>query len=138
MSTSLAALLAHNGLRVTKPRQRVFETLQTSETPLTIGEIARRCTDIDRTTIYRVIDKFCDLHIVTIVTVGWKHHYELAEPFVPHHHHLFCTHCRNAQPIQDDQLESFIQQLSTKYNFVATKHHFELEGICAHCRYRKK
>lgn len=134
MEQPLAGILCQAKMRLTKPRQAVFEALRTAAVPLPISDIARMCPDIDRTTVYRVIETFQQLDIVTAITIGWKQHYELAEPFVPHHHHLFCTICRNAQPIQDAELESFIRTLGDKYNFVAIKHHFELEGTCSHCR----
>lgn len=134
MEQSFAAILRRANLRLTKPRLAVFQALQTATVPLAITDIIKRCPGVDRATVYRVIETFQELDIVTTITVGWKQHYELAEPFVPHHHHLFCITCRNAQPMYDADLEAFIQALGDKYNFVATKHHVELEGMCAHCR----
>ena len=78
---------------------------------------------------------FDTLNIINTITIGWKNYYELAEPFIPHHHHLYCINCQNAEPIQSQELEKLIDLIGKKHNFIVTKHHFELEGICEKCRH---
>ena len=127
-------LLKQHNLRLTKPRQQVFEVLQQSAVPLTISDIVKKCKNIDRASVYRTLVTFDQLHIVSAVAIGWKNYYELAEPFIPHHHHLYCIHCQNAEPIQTPELEQLVGYLSRKHQFTVVKHHFELEGICKNCQ----
>lgn len=124
-----------HGLRLTKPRQQIFDILKNSEIPLTVGDIAKNCKNINRTSIYRTLIIFDRLKIINTIYVGWKNYYELAEPFIPHHHHLYCINCQNAEPIQPKELEKLVDYIGKKYNFIVTKHHFELEGICEKCRH---
>lgn len=135
---TLDDLFKKHNLRLTKPRQQVFDALQKSDVPLTISDIAKKCKDINRTSVYRALVAFNDLKIINVVHVGWKNYYELAEPFIPHHHHLYCIRCQNATPIQTPELEQLINYLSRKYSFLVIDHHFELEGVCQKCRQKQQ
>lgn len=130
----LSEILKTANLRLTEPRKVVFLALQNSDIPLTASDIVYSCSDINRTSVYRILETFYQLNIITTIYVGWKPHYELAEPFLPHHHHLICSNCKTADPLQDAELEAFIKSLGQKYQFNITKHHFELEGLCRNCQ----
>jgi len=131
----LNEIFERHNLRLTKPRQQVFDILRNSDVPLTVGDIAKNCKNINRASIYRTLLMFDTLNIINTITIGWKNYYELAEPFIPHHHYLYCINCQNAEPIQLQELEKLIDLIGKKHNFIVTKHHFELEGICEKCRH---
>ena len=131
----LNEIFERHNLRLTKPRQQVFDILRNSDVPLTVGDIAKNCKNINRASIYRTLLIFDNLNIINTITISWKNYYELAEPFIPHHHHLYFINCQNAEPIQSQELEKLIDLTGKKHNFIVTKHHFELEGICEKCRY---
>ncbi len=131
----LNEIFERHNLRLTKPRQQVFDILRNSDVPLTVGDIAKNCKNINRASIYRTLLMFDNLNIINTITISWKNYYELAEPFISHHHHLYCINCQNAEPIQSQELEKLIDLISKKHNFIVTKHHFELEGICEKCRH---
>ena len=132
---TLSEIFEQHGFRLTKPRQQIFDILKNSEIPLTVGDIAKNCKNINRTSIYRTLIIFDRIKIINTIYIGWKNYYELAEPFIPHHHHLYCINCQNAEPIQPKELEKLVDYIGKKYNFIVTKHHFELEGICEKCRH---
>ena len=132
---TLSEIFEQHGFRLTKPRQQIFDILKNSEIPLTVGDIAKNYKNINRTSIYRTLIIFDRLKIINTIYIGWKNYYELAEPFIPHHHHLYCINCQNAEPIQPKELEKLVDYIGKKYNFIVTKDHFELEGICEKCRH---
>lgn len=132
---TLSEIFEQHGFRLTKPRQQIFDILKNSEIPLTVGDIAKNYKNINRTSIYRTLIIFDRLKIINTIYIGWKNYYELAEPFIPHHHHLYCINCQNVEPIQPKELEKLVDYIGKKYNFIVTKHHFELEGICEKCRH---
>ena len=132
---TLSEIFEQHGFRLTKPRQQIVDILKNSEIPLTVGDIAKNYKNINRTSIYRTLIIFDRLKIINTIYIGWKNYYELAEPFIPHHHHLYCINCQNAEPIQPKELEKLVDYIGKKYNFIVTKHHFELEGICEKCRH---
>lgn len=130
---TLSEIFEQHGFRLTKPRQQIFDILKNSEIPLTVGDIAKNCKNINRTSIYRTLIIFDRLKIINTIYIGWKNYYELAEPFIPHHHHLYCINCQNAEPIQSQELEQLIDYIGQKHSFIITKHYFDLEGVCKKC-----
>lgn len=131
----LSAILSAHHLRNTKPRQAVFAALQRAAAPLTISHLIAQCSTIDRTSIYRTLQLFTRHGIVSVVPIGWKRAYELAEPFMPHHHHLQCTRCRRLIDIQTPELEQLIAAISQRHHFQPTDHHFEINGFCHSCQH---
>ena len=130
----LQKLLAAQGFRLTAAKQAVFKALFKADRPLLVAEIQQRCTNIDRSSVYRVLTAFTELNIVTQVPQGWKTRYELAEPFKAHHHHLQCERCGELVALDTPQLEAVVHQLAKKHAYTLTSHHVELTGICAKCQ----
>ena len=59
-------------LRLTKSRCEVFTALESIDVPLTIAEIAKRCPNTNRTSIYRILETFHELHVINTIHIGWK------------------------------------------------------------------
>lgn len=136
MDQELTTVLSAHKLRVTKARQTVFRALSSANKPLYIHDIIALCPNIDRVSVYRIIDLFHRLHIMDIIYVGWKKQYELTTPFKAHHHHLYCKNCGKTVEINSSKLESFIDELSREYSFYGTSHKFEVSGLCSLCQDR--
>lgn len=133
MNSELATIFSTRGLRLTKPRQSVFDALLKAGKPLHIQDIILLCPEIDRVSVYRTIDLFHQLHILDTVHIGWKKQYELAGPFKPHHHHLYCKNCGKTVEINSNKLEDFVDDLAGENGFRATGHKFEIAGLCNEC-----
>lgn len=134
MHPELNKIFASHGLRLTKPRQTVFDILHASDTPLAISRIAKQAKEIDRVSVYRTIELFVELNIAEPVPVGWKQRYELTSPFQPHHHHLYCVKCGQLTDIHSKTLEQLVAAITAKYNFTPQEHKFEISGLCQQCR----
>ena len=126
----LNEIFERHNLRLTKPRQQVFDYPAKFRRTSYGRRYCEKLQNINRASIYRTLLMFDNLNIINTITIGWNNYYELAEPFIPHHHHLYCINCQNAEPIQSQELEKLIDLIGKKHNFIVTKHHFELEGIC--------
>lgn len=131
---SLRDFLRTTNHRHTTARQLVWDVLQQSPQPLYIRELVKLCGNIDRSSLYRTLELFVELGIVTIVHTGWKQRYELSGPFKPHHHHLQCERCGELTAIDTPELENLINNLSRTHAFHVSAHHFELRGICNKCK----
>jgi Fur family ferric uptake transcriptional regulator len=131
--TELEVIFARKSLRMTTPRQLVFESLRGSEMPLAIGDIIKKCPSIDRVSIYRTIELFGELGIVEVVPTGWKQRYELTSPFKSHHHHLYCTNCHKLIDIHSKRLEQLVASIAKESGFIADEHKFEVSGLCNKC-----
>ncbi|MDB5176733.1 MAG: Fur family transcriptional regulator [Candidatus Saccharibacteria bacterium] len=132
--SELEVIFAREQLRMTSPRLAVFDAMRSSEMPLSIGEITKKCSAIDRVSIYRTIDLFVQLGIAEAVPVGWKKQYELTSPFQSHHHHLYCSSCGSLVDIHSKKLEQIVAAIARDYDFAPSEHKFEVSGLCKNCR----
>lgn len=133
MDNSFKDMLLKSGNRVTQPRVALYRLLKEQSSPLSLAEINKRAKNIERTSIYRTLQLFRDLHIVTVIPFGWKQRYELAEPFMPHHHHLICESCGSLKEIGSEKIEKIVEAISNDEGFETLHHHFEIRGTCSKC-----
>ena len=131
---SIQSILSEQKLRVTTPRVTVFEALERAREPISLRTLVETLPEIDRVSIYRTLELFEQLHIITVVHIGWKKRYELAAAHQRHHHHhLVCTHCGSITEINSERLEMVIHTLTGAHGFTPTGHTFEITGICDKC-----
>lgn len=134
MDNELERIFASNQLRLTGPRREVFTILKANDDPMAASDIATRCKEADRTSVYRTLELFTELGITHIVPFGWKQRYELASPFKSHHHHLSCIQCGKLIDIHSPQLERAMAKVASDNGFSETEHTFEIRGRCSNCR----
>lgn len=134
MEHDLEKLLATAGLRITTPRKAVFRTLKAATYPLSQVEISATTPSVDKVSVYRTIELFLNLGVVVGVAHGWKQRYELAAPFRPHHHHMYCIKCGKVEEFQSKRLEKILHDLTRADDFQVLEHTFEVTGICRECR----
>ncbi|HUA12954.1 MAG TPA: Fur family transcriptional regulator [Candidatus Sulfotelmatobacter sp.] len=134
----IATVLRKNGLKVTKQRLLVFETLEKCE-PVTMNELYDLVKgQLDRASLYRIITAFEELSIVSRINIGWKYKIELSDAFSEHHHHLTCIRCGKIVPINEEELEGFIDSLTLSHKFKPTEHQIEVQGYCEACSSKKQ
>lgn len=129
------------GYFLTGPRYDIAKVLAETPTHMSAEEIHQLLgtVRIDASTVYRVLNLFCDLRIVRkIVVDNGPAQYELSERFLVHHHHLICKHCGRVINFDEfDLLESELVRLEKlfrrKYKFVVADHKIEFEGVCVRC-----
>lgn len=128
-------VLTNNKCRITKARLETFRLLAVPE-PQSMNEIITRAKGrVDRVSVYRTIDLFERLGIITRIQYGWKYKIELSDIFIGHHHHMSCLRCSNTIGIEEEaHIDELIEQLSHKVGFTPTRHVFEVEGYCQSCR----
>jgi Fur family transcriptional regulator, ferric uptake regulator len=124
---------AHQSL--TKARLLVFDTIQLHG-PLSMNELVSRTdSQIDRATVYRVVDLFEQLEIVSKLQIGWKYKLELSGQFSSHHHHLTCLNCSKIIDIEPSEtIEKAIAEMANAQGFKLKAHQLEITGICQNCQ----
>ncbi len=132
--SELEVIFAREQLRMTQPRQTIFEIMRASEVPLSIGDITKKCSQIDRVSVYRTLELFVRLDIAEVVPTGWKQRYELTSPFKSHHHHLYCTSCGALVDIHSKRLEQIVATIARDHEFTPSEHKFEVSGLCKSCQ----
>jgi Fur family ferric uptake transcriptional regulator len=132
----LSHLLRAAGQRVTAQRLAVLSAFSLPGEHLTAEEIVERVQRaspiVDRSTVYRTLERFRDLRLITETDLGeGVRQYELLDE--ERHHHLICHKCRCMIEFDDELLDEVRDQIFARYGFTAGIEHLALFGLCAHC-----
>lgn len=123
--------------RDTTARKAILDILTTSDEPLTVKDIiqllSKRAFDVDRTTVFRIMNAFTDRGIVRKLEFGeGNFRYELLS--LPHHYHIVCTKCGTIRDVEGCYVEDVEKETATKYNFKITHHRLDFFGLCERCQ----
>ena len=132
----LLGRLREQGGRVTTARRAVLATLLDAEEHLSADDLAAavqaRHPDVHLSTIYRTLDAFERLGVVTHVHLGHgRAAYHLSTQV---HHHAVCEACGQVIELPAEIFESVDRRLRDDFGFTAEAHHFAFSGTCAACR----
>lgn len=121
------------GLKATRERVAILNLLNKSRKPITVDEILKQITGVDRATIYRNVDSLKKLGLIRQVDLWHGHsHYELAG--AEEHHHLVCVNCEKTIDIDcaHKSLSKLILKEFPDFSKIVG-HSFEFFGICKSC-----
>ena len=136
---SVFGILRDEGLRITRKRTAILETLFESDAPMSLQEIQqgaaqRAGTTPDFATVFRMLNLMEQLHLVHKVSLQRSSsYYELSDPR-KHYDHLICKKCNQVIlidipcPIGDTE-----KKLARQYGFRDLSHSLEFFGICPTC-----
>ena len=129
------------GLKVTHPRTKILEVLQTNpEDHLSADAIhsylASHNESIGLATVYRVLTQ---LEMAGLVQKNqFKENQSTYEIKKQHHDHLICTTCGKIIEFINDDLEKLQEKISEKYQFRLDSHVMTLFGECANGKCKGK
>lgn len=131
----LRKILEDGSYKVTKGRLLIFKLLYNQEPQTMANLVAASSKEIDRVSVYRIIELYEKMGIVKRINIGWKYKLELSDVFLDHHHHISCIKCGRVVAIKEEEkLEARIDQLGKEAGFVLTSHQIELQGYCSKCK----
>jgi len=123
------------GLKVTLPRMKILEILETSETRhMSAEDVYKRLLDaredIGLATVYRVLTQFEAAGLVS------RHHFEgghsVFEMNEGHHHdHIVCTRCGKVVEFFDETIEKCQEAVAKKAGFSIRDHSLIIYGECS-------
>lgn len=122
------------GLKVTLPRIKIMEVLETSKKRhLSAEDIYRKLLgageDIGLATVYRVLSQFEEAGIVNRNNFETDHSvFELAEG--KHHDHIVCLDCGRVEEFLDETIETRQESVADKLGFDIADHSLTLYGNC--------
>ena len=136
-SAPVASLRAA-GYRATPQRLAILHVLETSDRPLTAGEILSRMAD-NRSgvpTIYRNLQQFAEQGWIESIIGA-----DLTMRFVrccstKHHHHIQCEHCGRMVELEGCGVLESLKALASRSGFDVTRHQIQLFGLCKDCQGR--
>jgi Fur family ferric uptake transcriptional regulator len=131
------------GLKVTLPRLKILEILESNSTRhLSAEDIYRQLIDLQEdiglATVYRVLTQFEGAGLVT------RHHFEDGMAVFElnhgaHHDHIVCLDCGRVEEFSDPAIEIRQTEIATKLAFEIRDHSLILYGHCkrTNCPSRK-
>jgi len=138
---AIPRLLARRGYRITAPRRAVLDALATTREPRTVAQLHRALGGerVNLVSVYRTVKLLCDVGLVRATDAAQgQRRYELAEPFMAHHHHLICRRCAQIEDLdgcllEEDVLARLGRRVRQSHRFRVTDHELRFFGICRRC-----
>jgi len=133
-----AHLLENSGLSSTPNRLKILEVIGNNNYPLNpreIIDIVSRSTDINRVTVYRILDLLVEKKIIDRISSGGRSfHYGLApnEHHQPHPH-FYCRECGSMECLNPESLHLDIKPLNRTFPGLIDNIQVCLDGICKNC-----
>jgi Fur family ferric uptake transcriptional regulator len=136
-SAALAERLLGIGVRPTRQRMQVLETLAAEPHDATAQEIHARLREqgepVGLATVYRALSLLCDCEVVDELSHRTGEScYRLCTP--GHHHHLVCSSCHRVDELEGCDVDAWVAQASRTHGFQPSSHTLEVVGVCADCR----
>jgi len=126
------------GLRVTSPRLKILEVLETSDNHHLSAEdiyksLISQNIEVGIATIYRVLTQFEEAGMVNKLNFdNGQSIFELSN--VEHHDHLVCIKCGKIDEFNDVVIEKHQNKVAEKYGYQLTDHCLYLYGLCEKCQ----
>ena len=128
--------LREMGFRVTPQRQLVLDAICDMGSHATARQIYERVRTkvptVNRSTIYRTLDFFCDLRMVVKTDIDGQIIYEIVGE--KRHHHLVCRSCGHVAVLADYHFDHLNEHLYEEHGFKAEFDHIVISGLCQGCQ----
>jgi Fur family transcriptional regulator, ferric uptake regulator len=135
-SAALFERLVGTGVRPTRQRLLVLETLAAEPHDATAQEIHARLRDrgerVGLATVYRALAVLREKEVVDeLVHNPGETCYRLCSP--GHHHHLVCSSCHRVEELEGCEIDSWVAKASKRHGFQHASHTVEVVGVCSDC-----
>lgn len=140
----IKSIIERENLKFTIQKQLILEALLSSKEHMTINELHEKLkvNNIGIATLYRNLDSFKNLGIITEINVEGKAYYEM-KIFgrKPIHIHFKCTNCGKIMDIEDNKLYHEylkLNRLIEERDLLIYDSVFTFKGICSDCKKLKE
>lgn len=129
--------LRQRGVRLTPQRRMILDAIAQQSGHISAEDIYDRIAsvypDMNRSTVYRNLERLCDLRLVAVTDLGGgRVRYEALDS--ARHHHLICHRCGTMIDLDDQLVASLRQCIAEIHHFDAEIDHLAIWGVCARCR----
>lgn len=133
-------LCQEQGLRSTIQKRAILEAVLDLDNHPTADQVhetvTRKNPDISRTTVYRALEGFARLGLITKTchpgnAIRYDRKIEI-------HHHLICLQCDAVIDISDTGLDALSIPDTSGFDFEVHDFRVQLRGVCHRCRQQKQ
>ncbi|MEA3353242.1 MAG: Fur family transcriptional regulator [Campylobacterota bacterium] len=134
----LKQIIKQKGLKYTKQREVIFETILNCEKHLDAEEIYNiilknhPSEKIGIATIYRALSFLEDANLISSISVG-NDAKKFETSFKEHHDHLICVKCNKIVEFVNNTIEKEQEKIAKENGFKLLNHTMYLYGICSDC-----
>jgi len=127
-----------NGLRITNQRKTIVDFLKNQSSPKSPEDIYEELPPktMDLSTIYRILDAFNKVGIVTKSFINNRIYYHIASH--EHKHFLVCLECHETVEVEGCPYSSFEKKITSSSDFKIAYHPVEIFGYCKKCQEHHK
>jgi Fur family ferric uptake transcriptional regulator len=124
-------------MKATKQRAAVIVALK--ETPgfrsaqQLHGQLQAMGASVGLTTVYRTLQRLAAANEVDVVQSDAGESLFRLCATSEHHHHIVCTRCGRSVELESDEIESWVENSSSRHGYTATNHVIEIFGMCGDC-----
>lgn len=124
--------------RMTKQHQAVFAELARVPDFRSAQQIFEALSSqgqrVGLATVYRNLQGLAEENRVDVLrSAEGEALYRLCET-AHHHHHLVCRECGHAVEIEQDEIEAWVNDVTSTYGFADVEHSMEFFGVCSTCQ----
>ena len=130
------------GLKQTAQRDTILRTFLETRDHLSTDELHRlvqkKDARIGYTTVYRTLKLLAECGLASAVPfpdgmARYEHQFNRRN-----HHHMVCTECDASVEFFSPEVNKLEEEIGRKYHFDATRHNFQIYGVCEDCRKKSR
>lgn len=135
----LKEIIKQKGLKYTKQREIIFETIIDSDDHLNAeqvyNEICKKHPDVNIgiATVYRALVFLEEVNLISSISLD-KDGKKFETNFKNHHDHLICVRCNKIVEFHDDEIEQRQEIIAVTKGFKLVSHTMNLYGVCKECQ----
>ncbi len=135
----LKEIIKQKGLKYTKQREIILETILNSEKHLSAEDlynvIQKKYPEekIGIATVYRAVSFLEDSGLISSISLD-KDTKKFETNFKEHHDHLICVKCGKIVEFTNDKIEKEQEKITKKEGFELLDHAMYLYGVCKDCQ----
>jgi Fe2+ or Zn2+ uptake regulation protein len=137
--TEIERRMARAGLRWTRARRTVLESVAAAPAPRSVPELQEAIgRDVPLSSLYRVIGDLVAARIlIKLEFAEGFARFELDEELAAHHHHLVCTRCGAVADVELHEFEGALtdaaRTVQRRTGFAVSMHRLDFFGVCSTC-----
>jgi len=133
-----SSILENSDLPPTPNRIKVLEIVGNNNRPLNaqdIFETLSRSEEINRVTVYRILDLLVEKGVIDRISSGGRSFYYGLAPNKHHppHPHFYCKLCGNLECLNPQGVHLEIEEIMRTFSGLIEKVEVRLDGICKTC-----
>ena len=124
------------GIKVTPQRIAIYKELASTDQHPSTETIYKKIKDyypnISLTTVYRTLETFEKLGLISVVNVLYNA--ARYDANLSPHHHIVCTECKKVEDVYDESLNNLDISNKTLGDYKVEGYSLLLSGVCTSCR----